>query len=65
VSVSKVSAAIWKPTDSLNLNAATILDIANGWAVGPKGTIARFVNKATFGDPLLTAAPIAHQSWKV
>ena len=37
VSVSKVSAAIWKPTDSLNLNAVTILDIENGWAVGPKG----------------------------
>lgn len=46
VSVSKVSAAIWKPTDSLNLNAATILDIENGWAVGPRGTIARFVNHA-------------------
>src|SRR5260370_2336793 len=41
VSVSKVSAAIWKPTDSLNLNAVTILDIENGCAVGPKGTIAR------------------------
>ena len=60
VSVSKVSAAIWKPTDSLNLNAATILDIENGWAVGPKGTIARFVNKACCRDWLLTAAPIAH-----
>ncbi len=60
VSVSKVSAAIWKPTDSLNLNAATILDIENGWAVGPKGMIARFVNKAIFGDPPLTVAPIAH-----
>lgn len=46
VSVSKISAAIWKPTDSLNLNAATILDIENGWAVGPQGTIAHFVNNA-------------------
>ena len=46
VSVSKGSAANWKPTDSLNLNAVTILDIENGWAVGPKGTIARFVNHA-------------------
>ena len=34
----------WRHTDSLNLNAVTILDIANGWAVGPHGTIARFVN---------------------
>jgi photosystem II stability/assembly factor-like uncharacterized protein len=46
VSISKVSAAVWKPTDSLNLNAVTILDTSNGWAVGPKGTIARFVNHA-------------------
>lgn len=33
----------WKHTDALNLNAATLLDNWNGWAVGPKGTIARFV----------------------
>jgi photosystem II stability/assembly factor-like uncharacterized protein len=46
VSLSKVTAALWKPTDSLNLNAVAILDISNGWAVGPKGTIARFVNHA-------------------
>jgi hypothetical protein len=34
----------WKRTDSLNLNALTILDEQHGWAVGPNGTIARFVN---------------------
>jgi photosystem II stability/assembly factor-like uncharacterized protein len=34
----------WQHTDSLNLNAVTILDIYNGWAVGPKGTVARFIN---------------------
>jgi len=34
----------WKHTDSLSLNAVTILDAQNGWAVGAKGTIARFVN---------------------
>jgi photosystem II stability/assembly factor-like uncharacterized protein len=34
----------WKPTDSLNLNAVAILDLDEGWAVGPNGTIARFVN---------------------
>jgi photosystem II stability/assembly factor-like uncharacterized protein len=34
----------WKHTDSLDLNAAFILDIYNGWAVGAKGTIARLVN---------------------
>jgi len=43
VSMSQVSGAHWKPTDSLNLNAALILDAKNGWAVGPQGTIARFV----------------------
>ena len=31
----------WKHTDSLNLNAVSF-DGTNGWAVGPKGTIARF-----------------------
>jgi len=31
----------WKHTDYLNLNAASF-DGTNGWAVGPKGTIARF-----------------------
>ena len=36
--------AHWKHTDSLNLNAVVILDVSNGWAVGAKGTIARFVN---------------------
>lgn len=34
----------WEHTDSLNLNAVVILDIFNGWAVGPTGTIARFLN---------------------
>ena len=36
--------AHWKHTDSLDLNAAFVLDIYNGWAVGAKGTIARLVN---------------------
>ena len=35
----------WKRTDSLNLNAAALLDIWTGWAVGPNGTIARFLNR--------------------
>ncbi len=47
VSVSKVTAAIWKPTDSLNLNAVAILDFKYGWAVGPKGTVARYVDHAS------------------
>jgi len=34
----------WKHTDSLNLNAAVLPDSVNGWAVGPNGTIARFVS---------------------
>jgi hypothetical protein len=33
----------WRHTDSLNLNAVVIRDIWTGWAVGPHGTIARFV----------------------
>jgi len=33
----------WKPTGALNLNALTILDDHYGWAVGPNGTVARFV----------------------
>lgn len=36
--------AHWKPIGSLNLNAVTILDSQYGWAVGPNGTVARFVN---------------------
>ncbi len=35
----------WKRTDSLNLNAMALLDIWTAWAVGPNGTIARFVNR--------------------
>jgi len=45
-STGQVSAA-WKPTDSLNLNAVAILDPKNGWAVGPKGTIARYIGDAS------------------
>jgi hypothetical protein len=33
----------WHHTDRLNLNAVSF-DGTQGWAVGPKGTIARFVN---------------------
>jgi photosystem II stability/assembly factor-like uncharacterized protein len=39
----QVSATGWKSADSLNLNAVAILDLKNGWAVGPKGTIARYI----------------------
>lgn len=42
--VTNDSGVHWKHTDSLNLNAVAILDIGTGWAVGPHGTIARFVN---------------------
>ena len=44
-SLNKVSAA-WKPADSLNLNAVAILDLKNGWAVGPQGTVARHIGNA-------------------
>jgi len=36
--------AHWKHTDSLNLNAVVMLDTQNGWAVGARGTVARFIN---------------------
>ena len=42
--VSVDQGAHWKRTDSLNLNALAILDDHHGWAVGPHGTIAVFVN---------------------
>ena len=52
VSLSQVSVTGWKPTDSLNLNAVAILDLKNGWAVGPKGTIARYIADASIhGHP--------------
>jgi photosystem II stability/assembly factor-like uncharacterized protein len=38
----------WKHTDSLDLNAAFVLDIRNAWAVGAKGTIARMVNRTEY-----------------
>lgn len=39
----------WKHTDSLNLNALTILDVRHGWAVGPNGTIAQMKNRKPYG----------------
>jgi photosystem II stability/assembly factor-like uncharacterized protein len=65
VSFSEISTVIWKPTDSLNLNAVSILDLKHGWAVGPKGTIARYIDHAsvhrgTPSNPPPTASPIAH-----
>jgi photosystem II stability/assembly factor-like uncharacterized protein len=36
----------WKHTDSHNFNAVAISSGQTGWAVGPKGTIARFVDQA-------------------
>jgi photosystem II stability/assembly factor-like uncharacterized protein len=53
----------WKHTDSLNLNAVAIMDIWTGWAVGPKGTIARFVNhtpyKIRYRQPQKNRRPVA------
>jgi photosystem II stability/assembly factor-like uncharacterized protein len=42
--ISEDFGAHWKNIGSLDLNAAFVLDIDNGWAVGAKGTIARLVN---------------------
>ncbi len=49
----------WQHTDSLNLNAAALLDIWTGWAVGPNGTIARFVNH--FNYEIQYRQPQSHQ----
>jgi len=46
--ISQDFAAHWKHADSLNLNAVAFLDVRTGWAVGPNGTIARFVNHSGF-----------------
>jgi hypothetical protein len=52
----------WRHTDALNLNAVFILDIDNGWAVGPKGTIARFQNRIQYqvrtDSPARDSAPV-------
>jgi photosystem II stability/assembly factor-like uncharacterized protein len=63
--ITQDNGAHWKHTDSLNLNAAEILDMGTGWAVGPKGTIARFVDQSlpyrgTKGESPLPTTPIAH-----
>ena len=42
--ISEDFGAHWKNIGALDLNAAFVLDIYNGWAVGAKGTIARLVN---------------------
>jgi photosystem II stability/assembly factor-like uncharacterized protein len=42
--VSEDAGVHWKHTDSLDLNALVVVDYFNGWAVGPKGTIARMTN---------------------
>jgi photosystem II stability/assembly factor-like uncharacterized protein len=46
--ISRDQGAHWKHTDSLNLNALTFLDEHYGWAVGPNGTIAIFVNRLQY-----------------
>jgi photosystem II stability/assembly factor-like uncharacterized protein len=38
----------WRHMDSLDLNAAFVLDDRNGWAVGAKGTIARLINRKQY-----------------
>jgi photosystem II stability/assembly factor-like uncharacterized protein len=40
--------AHWRHMDSLDLNAAFVLDDRNGWAVGAKGTIARLINRKEY-----------------
>jgi len=35
----------WQHTDSISLNGLAFANVLDGWAVGPNGTIARFVNQ--------------------
>jgi photosystem II stability/assembly factor-like uncharacterized protein len=43
--ISNDHGAHWTHTDSFDLNALEVLDSRNGWAVGPKGTIARWIDR--------------------
>jgi photosystem II stability/assembly factor-like uncharacterized protein len=43
--ISRDGGAHWEGIGSLSLNAIAVLDERNIWAAGPKGTIARFVQK--------------------
>ncbi|HET9801879.1 MAG TPA: YCF48-related protein [Candidatus Acidoferrum sp.] len=40
----------WKKSDDLNLNAVCVLDIFHVWAVGAKGTIAKFQNPKKYEE---------------
>jgi hypothetical protein len=42
----------WKRTDSLDLNAAFALNSDVAWAVGAKGTIARFIGRVIARRPM-------------
>ncbi|MFZ3218062.1 MAG: hypothetical protein WA192_18530 [Candidatus Acidiferrales bacterium] len=42
--VSEDGGVHWQHTDSLDLNALVVVGYFDGWAVGPKGTIARMTN---------------------
>ena len=42
--VSEDGGVHWQHTDALDLNALVIVGYFEGWAVGPKGTIARMSN---------------------
>lgn len=41
--ISTDGGAHWTRTDALNLNAVAVLDAEHAWAVGAKGTVAKFV----------------------
>jgi photosystem II stability/assembly factor-like uncharacterized protein len=42
--VSEDAGVHWQHSDSLDLNALVVAGYSDGWAVGPKGTVARVVN---------------------
>jgi len=43
--ISTDQGAHWTQTGDLDLNAIAVLDSANAWAVGPEGTIARWIDR--------------------
>lgn len=57
--VTEDSGVHWKHTDSVNLNAVAILDVETGWAVGPHGTIARFLTHFKYSH-FLSPRPPGH-----
>lgn len=47
----------WQHTDSINLNAVSF-EIGQGWAVGPKGSVAHFIDHNQYQIHIFEASPL-------